>query len=165
MKMRVTEVTRLFVVSLVVVILLGGRAMAGQPESVTILFDHYEVIRQALLYDTLDDVADQALEIMQLAESAAGELCSADAGECPEALVAIGRSASTLQDATSIDDARQAFGELSDAFIEYREGVDGPKPVVAHCSMADRSWLQPKGEIGNPYYGQEMARCGEVIAE
>jgi hypothetical protein len=31
--------------------------------------------------------------------------------------------------------------------------------------MAQQVWLQPKGEIGNPYYGQSMARCGEVVSE
>jgi hypothetical protein len=31
--------------------------------------------------------------------------------------------------------------------------------------MAQKVWLQPKGEIGNPYYGQSMARCGEFVSE
>ena len=41
----------------------------------------------------------------------------------------------------------------------------GKSTVVAWCSMSKKSWLQPAGEIGNPYYGKEMPRCGEVVGK
>jgi hypothetical protein len=31
--------------------------------------------------------------------------------------------------------------------------------------MAQKAWIQPKGEIGNPYLGQEMPKCGDVVKE
>jgi hypothetical protein len=40
-----------------------------------------------------------------------------------------------------------------------------PNTVVVYCAMAEKVWIQPKGEIGNPYYGQSMARCGEVVSK
>jgi hypothetical protein len=32
--------------------------------------------------------------------------------------------------------------------------------------MHKKSWLQPAGdEIGNPYAGQSMPKCGEVVSK
>ena len=51
--------------------------------------------------------------------------------------------------------------------VQYRAQVEGDElPVVMYCSMAKKSWLQlAGGEIGNPYYGQSMARCGEAVGQ
>ena len=47
--------------------------------------------------------------------------------------------------------------------IVYRNATsEEPRPVVAYCSMAKHSWLQPKGEIENPYFDASMRACGEV---
>ena len=50
--------------------------------------------------------------------------------------------------------------------IAYREnGSEKPKPEVVYCSMAKRSWLQPAGDITNPYYADAgMRGCGEITA-
>ena len=48
--------------------------------------------------------------------------------------------------------------------VRYRQLVPDPQPVVVFCSMAQKVWLQPKGEIGNPYYGSSMLRCGKVVS-
>ena len=48
--------------------------------------------------------------------------------------------------------------------VRYRAEVEGERPAVGYCPMAAKSWLQLDGEeIGNPYYGQSMASCGEVV--
>ena len=59
--------------------------------------------------------------------------------------------------------ARTAFKTLSERLIE----AELPKGlVVAYCPMADdgkgASWIQPEGDIANPYFGKEMLECGEV---
>jgi len=65
--------------------------------------------------------------------------------------------------ATDLERARHAFAELSDAMIAYRgKSKEQPKPVVVYCSMAKHSWLQPKGDISNPYLDASMLTCGEV---
>ena len=48
--------------------------------------------------------------------------------------------------------------------IAYRAiAEETPKPQVVYCSMAKHSWLQPKGEVSNPYYADEAMRtCGEI---
>jgi len=65
--------------------------------------------------------------------------------------------------APDLEKARHAFAELSEAMIAYRkESKEEPKPVVAYCSMAKHSWLQPNGSISNPYLGAGMITCGEI---
>ena len=37
--------------------------------------------------------------------------------------------------------------------------------VVAFCPMAGGSWVQPAGEIYNPYFGKQMLHCGHIVGE
>lgn len=62
-------------------------------------------------------------------------------------------------------EARAAMGELSKPLVRFREMATGEKPVVVYCSMEKKSWLQPEGEIGDPYLGQKMATCGQVVSK
>ena len=76
-----------------------------------------------------------------------------------------GQIAESLAGATDLEAARDAFHALSKPLVRWRKGA-GEGPVVVYCAMKDRSWLQSADdEIGNPYYGQAMARCGEVVAK
>ena len=46
-----------------------------------------------------------------------------------------------------------------------------PRPQVVdhyYCPMVQGGggdWMQPGGEIANPYWGEEMLRCGELVRE
>lgn len=133
---------------------------------------HYETIRQALLHDTGEGVPAAAGQIGKELEALDGEPTAARAGtragtesELTDLLPDIEAAAAELEQAGDLEQARAAFGELSKAMVRYRRMVADPEPVVVFCSMAQEVWLQPKGEIGNPYYGQSMARCGEVVSE
>jgi hypothetical protein len=75
----------------------------------------------------------------------------------------LSEAATALSAATTLDAARDAFYDLSKPLVRWRKAAVGDKLVVAYCPMAKRSWLQPEGELGNPYYGQSMLRCGEVV--
>ena len=33
---------------------------------------------------------------------------------------------------------------------------------VVNCPMVKKDWVQISEKIGNPYYGKEMATCGEI---
>lgn len=64
----------------------------------------------------------------------------------------------------SRDMESRAFVALSGAMVAYRTaGSERPKPQVVYCAMAKHSWLQPKGDISNPYFADPAMRgCGEV---
>ena len=71
-------------------------------------------------------------------------------------------------ESVSITDARGAFLSLEEAFIPLAEAAytrqDGePEWAVYHCGMAKGSWIQPTGEVANPFYGSKMQHCGKKI--
>lgn len=116
---------------------------------------HYEAVRKELLADSLKGVATHAEEIRKRApQDALGKEIAAAAGQ--------------LAAAKDLKTTRDAFYALSKPMVRWHEaagGAGGKDTVVAYCPMAKRSWLQPKGEIGNPYYGPSMATCGEVVSK
>ena len=70
---------------------------------------------------------------------------------------------------TSIDTARARFERMSEGVIELqrRFGHRGSETWnLAHCPMAfdnkGADWLQRGTQINNPYFGDQMLRCGEV---
>ena len=62
--------------------------------------------------------------------------------------------------ATTIDDARSLFKEISAAAIPLAEN-EGAHFVMT-CPMAQADWIQTDVTIANPYYGSQMLRCGSV---
>ena len=112
------------------------------------VFASYEQVRQALLHDSIAE-----------AKSAAGPLASAKNTK-------IAQHAASLQKASDLAAARQAFAALSNEVIKYRDAQAGERPVVAYCPMVKQSWLQPKGEIGNPYATDvSMRKCGSITKQ
>ena len=111
------------------------------------LYSKYESVRQSLVAGDLPTAKTHA---QSLANAAAKH---------PD----IAAKATALADAKTLDTARDAFGAVSEAMIAYRTTADErPKPQLVYCSMAKRSWLQPKGEINNPYLDASMRSCGEI---
>jgi len=117
------------------------------------LFPRYEAVRQALLADSLDATKSAAAELARAAERAG-----------QPAIVA---AAETVRKSGNADAARATFASLSEAMIAYRAASgEKPKPQIVYCSMAKHSWLQPAGEITNPYFaGAAMRSCGEIKSD
>ncbi|MDF1841135.1 MAG: efflux RND transporter periplasmic adaptor subunit [Rubripirellula sp.] len=72
----------------------------------------------------------------------------------------------------SLDTARAAFRHVSHALLRASVIVRGPMTAKAlvhyHCPMVPGNggdWMQPGGELLNPYWGSEMLNCGEVIRD
>jgi len=67
---------------------------------------------------------------------------------------------------------RAVFRTLSEHIIEIEKTGGNPltQPLsVVHCPMAfedeGADWLQPQGQVANPYFGSAMLRCGAVTRE
>ncbi len=115
------------------------------------LVDPYLRVQAALATDTLAGVPEAAKAI----ESAASPF-GIDA-------LPLGSSAKKLSTASSLTDARAAFGDLSTALLEYAAKTKADVPAgirVAFCPMNSKPWLQKESEIKNPYYGSQMLTCG-----
>ena len=109
------------------------------------LFTKYEAVRQALLKSSLADVQKSAAALATDAKGAK--------------LTTVADSAQAVAVAKNLDDARRSFGVLSEQMTK----LPG-RPAIYHCPMVKKSWLQPKGTVGNPY-DPAMAMCGELKAE
>jgi Cu(I)/Ag(I) efflux system membrane fusion protein len=75
----------------------------------------------------------------------------------------IAEAAKELKTTTKIEDARTAFGRLSEAIVGYVDAhklTFDPPMHIAYCPMVNKPWLQAGDTIANPYYGKQMPTCG-----
>jgi hypothetical protein len=120
--------------------LLAFPLAAAQPT----LLGRYEATRQALLKGSMADVQKSAAAIAADARAAQHE--------------AIAKSADDLVVAKK-EDVNEKFAALSDQMIKvFGTGKEGF--VVGFCPMEKKAWLQPKGEVSNPYVDEAMRTCG-----
>lgn len=124
----------------------------------------YDAVRLALTADQLTGAKTEAAKLRRAAEEEAVWAKGAT-GRGPELFkpwLEVAAAAETIETASSLIDARKAFGLASEAMraalvISERDDV-----LVVYCPMVKQHWLQPKGEIRNPY-GPKMATCGQVV--
>ncbi len=72
----------------------------------------------------------------------------------------------------SLESARDAYRGVSHAMLRAATMARGPQTTKSlthyYCPMVrggGGDWMQPGGELANPYWGEEMLRCGEVVSE
>jgi hypothetical protein len=77
-------------------------------------------------------------------------------------------NAEHIAKATSIDKQREGFSVVSDELYQILKviKVTDNKLYKDYCPMANDNmgafWLSENKEIANPYFGNQMLRCGEV---
>jgi len=128
-------------------------ARASGPGTLSPIVDPAIAIQVALAADSIDGVRPQAIAL----RAAAGSLGSPGA--------AIERAAAALAATATLEDARRAFGTMSEALLAYVDAEHTTLAAgvrVAYCPMARKSWLQNDGPVANPYYGRRMLSCGEL---
>ncbi len=125
--------------------------VAASLSAKTGLFSKYEDVRKALV--------DQSLANAKAASAALAKEAKA-AGQAD-----LETRAAAVSKAADLAKARAAFWSLSDSMIKLRNSARDPRPAVYYCSMEKKSWLQPKGTVGNPYVDKSMTACGELKAE
>ena len=133
---------------------------------------HYEAIRLVLLADSVEDMAghakaigDQAKGMLEDFDAASSSVPDEDVATFKEALQEIQSASSDLSAAGDLASAREQFFALTKPMVRYRKLSGDQTSIVAYCPMTQKAWIQPKGEIGNPYMGQQMPKCGEVVGE
>ena len=161
------------VLALTATCLAGGSVVLAEASSrYGELLGHYDAIRLALLADALAEVPAAASKLADTASNLGEDLSPEVAGVAAEdfetlepVLKEIAFLAQRLGQATDLDTARQELFLLTRPMARYRRLVGDDETIVAYCSMAQKAWIQPDGELGNPYMGQSMPRCGEVVGE
>ena len=114
--------------------------------------------------------------IVLLALSVRQSLLKEDLAAAQKHAAALAIAAKTAKNATvtefaqsvaksrDLPSARRSFAALSDEMIKVRNATKGARPAVYFCPMVKKSWLQPKGQVGNPY-DKAMEVCGEIKSE
>lgn len=146
-------------------------SQAAETDAYTAMIDHYEKVRTALLHDTTDGVAEAAKGLEATARELAADFDAEVAGvpasaatDAEALLPEIAEKAQALSAVGDLKGAREALGELTKPLVRYRKLAGDTDVKVAFCPMAKKSWLQKDdAEIGNPYYGQSMAGCGDFV--
>ncbi len=123
----------------------------------------YEQARIALASDRLDDVGAPAAAIASSLEEVEGQ--SGSLSPRVQSIVSESvRVATSLAEATDLEAARQAFGQLSRLLLVLAN-VDTRVLEGWHvysCPMTSTfpKWMQPREELENPFMGQAMPNCG-----
>lgn len=123
------------------------------------IVDQYYRIHDALANDKTEGVDKAAQKITKLASEAQRESLSTN----PD-FGAISQAAARLP-GKNLEQAREQFYELSKPIIaELKRNPAIRKSAFAYkCSMANKTWVQGKKEVRNPYYGKSMEKCGEPL--
>jgi hypothetical protein len=123
---------------------------AGEAMSQAII-EPYLTIQTALAKDSIDEVKASAGNVATAATSLGAPAMRIDT------------AAVQLASAADLADAREKFGTLSDAIVNYMDGLHITPPDgvrIAFCPMAKKPWLQQGSTLANPYYGSTMPTCG-----
>ena len=135
-----------------------------QEEFVKVLNEYFE------LKDALVD--SRPAEAMKAANSALNALpdselqgmASGHFSKIKEMLQAISKN-------ENLENQRAHFVILSENMIAITANIDsiGKSVYIQHCPMANSNkgadWLSLSSEVRNPYYGEAMLTCGEVVSE
>lgn len=105
-------------------------------------------------------LSDPDKQFLARYEKVRSALAADDLGAARAAAGDLGDEGAQLAKSSSLKDARAAFEKLSDKAKQLAAGQAGY--YVVHCPMLKKDWVQTSEKIANPYYGKEMATCGEI---
>jgi len=131
----------------------GARSEGPAPKTATPavapLVAAYDEVREALASDDL-----------ATAQAKARSLAKGPAEGQPAMAAALGK----LSAMADIEDARQAFGDLSKALLEAMKAEPklAENAIAYRCPMAQgyQKWVQAGPPMRNPYMGKKMLECG-----
>ena len=106
---------------------------------------------------------DQNKHFLTAYEQAHQSLAADDLAGAQKAGAEFGPSGTDLTKSKSLEEARAAFEKLSARATELAAGQPGY--FLLHCPMAKKHWVQTSDKPSNPYFGKQMAGCGEVQAQ
>ena len=112
-------------------------------------FQQYEAVRVALSGDNLKDASARAKDLAGSSHGVGGDAAK--------------KAAEQIGSASTIEDARAHFGDLSAILVPIfqQEAIAGVHAFV--CPMKKKTWAQKGDQLQNPYYGKAMATCGNAL--
>jgi Cu(I)/Ag(I) efflux system membrane fusion protein len=144
-------------------------APASFRASLTRVLDAYFELQAALAGDELGPAREAAGKASTaLAEIRGEELSGRLKGAWDDRHGDLQTALTTIAEADRIEPARAAFSDASEHLAVLARLVRGDRTVyLMKCPMAFNNagarWLQPGDVVANPYFGDAMLRCGEVV--
>lgn len=105
-------------------------------------------------------LSDNDKQFLAAYEKVRSALAADDLGGARTAASDLRDDGVALAKSSSLKEARVAFEKLSEKAKKLAAGQAGY--YVVNCPMLKKDWVQTSEKIGNPYYGKEMATCGEI---
>lgn len=130
----------------------------------------YFKLAEALVTEKPDDAVRHSKELREHLEKIAAEELTGDAAEqWKELSDTILRGLKNLEKTTNVESQRTAFDPTSEALarvlLAFRHSMDHPVHLF-FCPMAFDNrgayWLEENKDLRNPYFGDEMLKCGEL---
>lgn len=136
-----------------------------------VVFDNYIALKDALVKDELKKSKSSAKDILVTIDKVDMKLITGDAHlQWMKLQKAIKKAAKLIANQSTIQEQRKDFIELSNSMIEAVQtfGVN-QKVYQQFCPMADdnkgANWLSLENRILNPYFGNAMLNCGNIVTE
>lgn len=130
------------------------------------LLTYYYDLKNALVKDDADKASESAQQLLNASESLDVKTLTASEQQAyTSAKEAIEHNADHISGTTNIEHQREHFEALSQAMSTLAQSVSlSSQPVyLDYCPMKKTYWLSDEKMIQNPYYGQQMPGCGNVI--
>ena len=132
------------------------------------VLNSYFQLKDALVASDAKKSSKIALELLQktnkLSTDGSEEMLTAHLEKINEMLQAISEN-------NKLEDQREHFRILSQQMLLIARNIQQLDYTIyiQHCPMADKmngvDWLSLSAEVRNPYYGEVMLTCGEVISK
>ncbi|HET8855446.1 MAG TPA: DUF3347 domain-containing protein, partial [Salinimicrobium sp.] len=138
-------------------------------EQLSAVVDAYLVLKKDLVEGK--DAGKSGAGLLKTVEAVDANSLNGEAGNFwAEYGTVLTEHARLTKEAKSIEEKRENFVSISSSLIKLVQAFGSDQPLfVDHCPMAnsDRGayWLSEVEEIRNPYFGDAMLTCGEVVLE
>ncbi|GHA42645.1 hypothetical protein GCM10007103_24730 [Salinimicrobium marinum] len=149
-----------------------GEASEEFKENLSILVGTYLELKDALVQGREKEAVALSKELYAGVQDIGGEQLKEEAKEFWEEKQRNLLRHSTINiEEGNLEDIRENFVFLSEEMVKIVSsfGVGNKEIFVDYCPMANSDagayWLSEVREIRNPYYGEAMLTCGEIVAE
>jgi hypothetical protein len=139
-------------------------------EQLSSVFVSYVSLKDAFVLSDPDKVRSEAVETNKALSKVDMKLVSGAAhSDWMNYLTPLQASLKEIQSTSDIEVQRKAFSTVSDNLYKSIKafGLGGKEAFYEFCPMAFNNdgayWLSDQEQIRNPYFGDKMLTCGEVI--
>ena len=74
------------------------------------------------------------------------------------------RAGRAMFKAKTLEELRAGFRDLSRPVVIWA-GLSKPTGLaIFYCPVSNATWVQPEGDVKNPYHGSKMHGCGQAVA-